>query len=136
MSKSNVITFDYIRNTLRSCANSLIMYFYYSFFHVILIYNLVNLSIFNIFQILHQQDIVMTPAQNQIQDELQRKHEELQQLIVHQQEELRRVSEQLFIARYGILTPLLNVRISFEMINFAISFFIYCFLNIHLLYKY
>lgn len=52
----------------------------------------------------------MTPAQNQIQDELQRKHEELQQLIVHQQEELRRVSEQLFIARYGILTPLLNVR--------------------------
>jgi len=58
---------------------------------------------------LHQQSIVMTPAQNQIQDELQRKHEELQQLIVHQQEELRRVSEQLFIARYGILTPLLNV---------------------------
>lgn len=62
---------------------------------------------------LHQQSIVMTPAQNQIQDELQRKHEELQQLIVHQQEELRRVSEQLFIARYGILTPLLNVGISF-----------------------
>lgn len=56
----------------------------------------------------------MTPAQNQIQDELQRKHEELQQLIVHQQEELRRVSEQLFIARYGILTPLLNVCISFK----------------------
>lgn len=55
----------------------------------------------------------MTSAQNQIQDELQRKHEELQQLIVHQQEELRRVSEQLFIARYGILTPLLNVCISF-----------------------
>lgn len=51
----------------------------------------------------------MTPAQNQMQDELQRKHEELQQLIVHQQEELRRVSEQLFFARYGILSPLINV---------------------------
>ncbi|KZC11045.1 Circadian locomoter output cycles protein kaput, partial [Dufourea novaeangliae] len=59
-------------------------------------------------EMLHQQGIVMTSAQNQIQDELQRKHEELQQLIVHQQEELRRVSEQLFIARYGILSPLLN----------------------------
>ncbi|XP_076221755.1 circadian locomoter output cycles kaput protein Clock isoform X1 [Nomia melanderi] len=59
-------------------------------------------------EMLHQQGIVMTPQQNQIQDELQRKHEELQQLIVHQQEELRRVSEQLFIARYGILSPLLN----------------------------
>ncbi|KYQ51193.1 Circadian locomoter output cycles protein kaput, partial [Trachymyrmex zeteki] len=34
-------------------------------------------------EMLHQQDIVMTPAQNQIQDELQRKHEELQQLVVH-----------------------------------------------------
>lgn len=69
---------------------------------------------FRYFQMLHQQGIVMTPAQNQIQDELQRKHEELQQLIVHQQEELRRVSEQLFIARYGILTPLLNVCIAFK----------------------
>ncbi|XP_015590609.1 circadian locomoter output cycles protein kaput isoform X2 [Cephus cinctus] len=60
-------------------------------------------------ELIHQPSIVMTPAQNQIQDELQRKHEELQQLIVHQQEELRRVSEQLFIARYGILSPLSNV---------------------------
>ncbi|TGZ32589.1 Circadian locomoter output cycles protein kaput [Temnothorax longispinosus] len=66
---------------------------------------------------LHQQGIVMTPAQNQIQDELQRKHEELQQLIVHQQEELRRVSEQLFIARYGILTPLLNTGIPYNPSN-------------------
>lgn len=89
--------------------NSSIFISYPSFF--ILFY---NLSILDIFQMLHQQGIVMTPAQNQIQDELQRKHEELQQLIVHQQEELRRVSEQLFIARYGILTPLLNVRMSFE----------------------
>lgn len=68
---------------------------------------------------LHQQDIVMTPAQNQIQDELQRKHEELQQLIVHQQEELRRVSEQLFIARYGILSPLLNVSIFISALMFS-----------------
>ncbi|XP_014616682.1 PREDICTED: circadian locomoter output cycles protein kaput [Polistes canadensis] len=68
-------------------------------------------------EMLHQQGIVMTPAQNQIQDELQRKHEELQQLIVHQQEELRRVSEQLFIARYGILSPLLNSGISYNTTN-------------------
>ncbi|EFN76178.1 Circadian locomoter output cycles protein kaput [Harpegnathos saltator] len=68
-------------------------------------------------EILHQQGIVMTPAQNQIQDELQRKHEELQQLIVHQQEELRRVSEQLLIARYGILTPLLNAGIPYNPSN-------------------
>ncbi|XP_033230341.1 circadian locomoter output cycles protein kaput [Belonocnema kinseyi] len=60
---------------------------------------------------LQQQAMVMSPAQNHIQDELQRKHEELQQLIVHQQEELRRVSEQLLIARYGIFSPNLNVNI-------------------------
>ncbi|KOC70150.1 Circadian locomoter output cycles protein kaput [Habropoda laboriosa] len=65
-------------------------------------------------EMLHQQGIVMTPAQNQIQDELQRKHEELQQLIVHQQEELRRVSEQLFIARYGILSLNANL-VPFQM---------------------
>ncbi|XP_076668687.1 circadian locomoter output cycles kaput protein Clock isoform X1 [Andrena cerasifolii] len=68
-------------------------------------------------EMLHQQNIVMTPAQNQIQDELQRKHEELQQLIVHQQEELRRVSEQLLIARYGILSPLLNVGMPYNATN-------------------
>lgn len=48
----------------------------------------------------------MTTAQTQIQDQLQRKHEELQHLIVQQQEELRRVSEQLLMARYGLLSPL------------------------------
>lgn len=63
---------------------------------------------------LHQQNIVMTPAQNQIQDELQRKHEELQQLIMHQQEELRKVSEQLL--KYGILS--LNVSLANLFINF------------------
>lgn len=52
----------------------------------------------------------MSSAQSQIQDQLQRKHEELQQLILQQQEELRRVSEQLVMARYGILSPsLVNV---------------------------
>lgn len=43
-------------------------------------------------------------VQNQIQDHLQRKHEELQKLIIEQQNELRRVSEQLFVARYGLHT--------------------------------
>ena len=53
---------------------------------------------------------MINPAQNQIQDELQRKQEELQQLIVHHHEELRRVSEQLLsFSRYGMFSPLLNV---------------------------
>lgn len=50
-------------------------------------------------------NIVMTSTQTHMQDQLQRKHEELQQLIAHQQEELRRVSEQLLMARYGLLPP-------------------------------
>lgn len=51
-------------------------------------------------------DIVMTSTQTHVQDQLQRKHEELQQLIAQQQEELRRVSEQLLMARYGLLPSL------------------------------
>lgn len=51
-------------------------------------------------------NVVMTLTQSLLQDELQRKHEELQQLIVHQQDELRRVSEQLLMARYGL--PIVN----------------------------
>lgn len=43
-----------------------------------------------------------------IQHELQRKHEQLQQMIVQQQEELRRVSEQLIMAKYGLLPSMLN----------------------------
>lgn len=58
-------------------------------------------------------NIVMTPAQNQVQDQLQRKHEELQHLIVQQQEELRRVSEQLIMARYGLLPAIVNVSVPF-----------------------
>jgi circadian locomoter output cycle kaput protein len=58
-------------------------------------------------------NVVLTPAQNQIQDHLQRKHEELQKLIVKQQDELRRVSEQLFMARYGLIPPIVNVSLPF-----------------------
>lgn len=56
---------------------------------------------------------MLTPAPNQIQDHLQRKHEELQKLIVQQQDELRRVSEQLFMARYGIIPSIVNVSLPF-----------------------
>jgi circadian locomoter output cycle kaput protein len=45
----------------------------------------------------------MTPAQTQIQMDLQRKHAELQAIIGQQQAELRRVSEQLLMARLGLL---------------------------------
>lgn len=56
----------------------------------------------------------MTTAQSQIQEQLQRKHEELQRLIVQQQEELQRVSEQLLMARYGLLSPIhLNVTLPY-----------------------
>jgi hypothetical protein len=51
------------------------------------------------------QPVVLTTSQSQIQEQLQRKHEELQRLIVQQQEELQRVSEQLLMARYGLLSP-------------------------------
>lgn len=59
----------------------------------------------------------MTTTQSHIQDQLQRKHEELQQLIVHQQEELRRVSEQLLMARYGLLPSIVNVALPFNPIG-------------------
>ena len=54
---------------------------------------------------------MLPSTQNILQDQLQRKHEELQQLIVHQQDELRRVSEQLIMARYGL--PIVNVTLPF-----------------------
>lgn len=53
--------------------------------------------------------VLLTSAQTQVQDQLQRKHEQLQHLIVQQQEELRLVSEQLLMTRYGILPPIVNV---------------------------
>lgn len=51
-------------------------------------------------------NVILTPAQNQMGDQLQRRHEELQHLIQQQQEELRRVSEQLMMARYGLVQGL------------------------------
>ncbi|XP_045490297.1 circadian locomoter output cycles protein kaput isoform X2 [Pieris rapae] len=53
---------------------------------------------------------VIVSDQTQIQGQLQRKHEELQQMIVRQQEELRQVKEQLLLARLGMLQPLINVQ--------------------------
>lgn len=48
-------------------------------------------------------------AENIIQDQLQRKQEQLQKTIVRQQEELRKVSEQLLMARCGILPSYIDV---------------------------
>lgn len=53
--------------------------------------------------------VIVAPDQAYMQEELQRKHEELQQMIVRQQEELRQVKEQLLLARLGMLQPLINV---------------------------
>lgn len=47
--------------------------------------------------------IVMTPAQLQLQEQLRAKHNELSRRIVEQQEELRRVSEQLVMSQYGLV---------------------------------
>lgn len=47
---------------------------------------------------------IMTSTQSIIHDQLERRHNELQQIIPHQQDELRRVSQQLIIARYGLAT--------------------------------
>ncbi|XP_050443431.1 circadian locomoter output cycles protein kaput-like [Adelges cooleyi] len=48
--------------------------------------------------------VTVSPSpENIIQDQLQRKQEQLQKTIVKQQEELRKVSEQLLMARCGIL---------------------------------
>lgn len=62
-----------------------------------------------------QSNVVLTSAQNQMQDQLQRKHEELKTLIQQQQEELRRVSEQLMMARFGIVPAI--VTSSFSLVN-------------------
>ncbi|XP_061391285.1 circadian locomoter output cycles protein kaput [Musca vetustissima] len=62
----------------------------------------------------HQHDmiaapVVMSPSQSQLQEQLQRKHDELQKLILQQQDELRIVSEQLLLARYTLLQPMMPV---------------------------
>lgn len=53
--------------------------------------------------------VIMTPTQSQLQEQLQRKHDELQKLIMQQQDELRIVSEQLLLARYTLLQPMVPV---------------------------
>ncbi|CAG9558267.1 unnamed protein product [Danaus chrysippus] len=53
--------------------------------------------------------VIVTQDQAQLQEQLQRTHRELQQMIVRQQEELRQVKEQLLFARLGILQPVINV---------------------------
>lgn len=45
----------------------------------------------------------MSQGHSQLQADLQRKHAELQAIIGQQQQELRRVSEQLLMARLGLL---------------------------------
>lgn len=59
-------------------------------------------------------ELEMSSSRTLIQDQLQRKHKELQQLIVQQQEELRRVSEQLLMTRYEILPSIVNVALPFN----------------------
>jgi circadian locomoter output cycles kaput protein len=56
-------------------------------------------------------NVVLSPAQNHFQDHLQRRHEELQKIIMQQQDELRRVSEQLLFTKYGIIP--VNVQVPF-----------------------
>ncbi|XP_050361138.1 circadian locomoter output cycles protein kaput isoform X1 [Nymphalis io] len=59
---------------------------------------------------MHSVPLIVSPDQAQLQEQLQRTHRELQQMIVRQQEELRHVKEQLLLARLGILQPLINVQ--------------------------
>lgn len=61
--------------------------------------------------------MIITSSSNLVQNELERKHDELQQLITQQQEELRKVSEQLLAARYGIFTSEVNVRTLLRLIH-------------------
>ncbi|XP_073974940.1 circadian locomoter output cycles protein kaput-like isoform X3 [Rhodnius prolixus] len=48
-------------------------------------------------------------------DQLERRQEELQQRIVEQQTELRHVTEQLFMAKYGLFPPVLNVTLPYTV---------------------
>ncbi|XP_074028259.1 circadian locomoter output cycles kaput protein Clock isoform X1 [Leptinotarsa decemlineata] len=68
-------------------------------------------------------NMVMSPVQSQLQVDLQKKHAELQAIIGQQQQELRRVSEQLLMARLGLLPGSqnqqvgTNVPISYQATN-------------------
>lgn len=52
---------------------------------------------------------IFQSQENIIQDQLKRKQEQLQKTIVKQQEELRKISEQLLMARCGILPSFMDV---------------------------
>ncbi|XP_075225046.1 uncharacterized protein LOC142326432 [Lycorma delicatula] len=71
------------------------------------------------------QPLLMTTAQIRLQDQLQRKHEQLQQNILQQQDELRRVSEQLLMARYGLLPQLINVTVPYTHSTTPVSSSLY-----------
>ncbi|KAK7067827.1 hypothetical protein SK128_027157 [Halocaridina rubra] len=49
-----------------------------------------------------RQSLILSPDQRQLQEQLRRKHAELQQQILRQQEELRQVNDQLIMAQYGM----------------------------------
>lgn len=58
-----------------------------------------------------QREVIITSTQSHIQNQLQRKHEELQQLIMKQQEELQMVSAQLHLAQRGMLPVVSSTQI-------------------------
>ncbi|XP_014245918.1 circadian locomoter output cycles protein kaput [Cimex lectularius] len=58
---------------------------------------------------------VITTIPPQRVDQLERRQEELQQRIVEQQTELRQVTEQLFMAKYGLFPPVLNVSLPYTV---------------------
>ncbi|XP_055322141.1 circadian locomoter output cycles protein kaput isoform X2 [Sitodiplosis mosellana] len=67
-------------------------------------------------EILHR-DAIITSTQSHIQNQLQRKHEELQQLIIKQQEELQLVSEQLHLAQRGMLPVVSSTQMDTQYVN-------------------
>ena len=58
----------------------------------------------------------LTPVQLQLQQQLRAKHAELSKRIIEQQEELRRISEQLLMTQYG-LTPVTVTPVAFANIG-------------------
>lgn len=67
-------------------------------------------------ELLHR-DAIISSTQSHIQNQLQRKHEELQQLIMKQQEELQLVSEQLHLAQRGMLPVVSSTQIDPQINN-------------------
>lgn len=67
-------------------------------------------------EMLHR-DAIITSTQSHIQNQLQRKHEELQQLIIKQQEELQLVSEQLHLAQRGMLPVVSSTQMDQQYVN-------------------